>query len=287
MIKLKTKCSCVSLKSETESDDGGDVQSDYANSEHNGRKGDAESSGEGTDTPVSGLMPNVGEQGNCLFFNSVIRRASNRTVRQVYLLEERRQEMEHEIDGGMIVSDSDSDCVEEWNRVRDPLDEAGLQFIKKKRAAICRKPTRELNKRVAEKRYFRRRRSKRVGKTIENYIQKCCVGADSWWRTGVLTFDGNKCVGKKVNNEILLKNLSSAMDVYIRCIDQSQELSYICGRTQTANSERSKSTPKKYSNYNQFYHCASSTFNPQQNYSSPLQRTRRCPRVGARNSTTT
>ncbi|KAL9976977.1 hypothetical protein ACROYT_G014328 [Oculina patagonica] len=137
--------------------------------------------------------------------------------------------MEHEIDGRMIVSDSDSDCVEEWNRVRDPLDEAGLQFIKKKRAAIRRKPTRELNKRVAEKRYFRRRRSKRVGRihpdigqTIEDCIQKCGVGADMWRRTGVLTFDGNN-----------------------------------------------------------------STFNPQQNYSSPLQTTRRCPRVGARNSTRT
>ncbi|KAL9976979.1 hypothetical protein ACROYT_G014330 [Oculina patagonica] len=188
-----------------------------------------------------GLMPNVGEQGNCLFFNSVIRRASNRTVRQVYLLEKRRQEMEHEIDGGMIVSDSDSDCVEEWNRVRDPLDEAGLQFIKKKRAAIRRKPTRELNKCVAEKRYFRRRRSKRVGRihpdigqTIEDCIQKRGVGADMWRRTGVLTFDGNKYEGKKVNNEILLKNLSSAMDVYISCVNQSP-----CA----ANSERSKSRP--------------------------------------------
>ena len=108
----------------------------------------------------------------------------------------------------MIVSDSDSDsdCAEEWQRVRDPLDEAGLDIIKKKRAAIRRKATREVKKRVAERHYLRRRKSKKVGRiqrehpdigeTIEQYVRKCGVGADAWRRTGVLTFYGNKRVGK-------------------------------------------------------------------------------------------
>lgn len=43
--------------------------------------------------------------------------------RQVYLQEKRHQEIESEIADGMIVSDSDSDYAEEWQHVRDPLDE--------------------------------------------------------------------------------------------------------------------------------------------------------------------
>lgn len=139
--------------------------------------------------------------------------------RQVYLEEKRRQEMESEIADGMIVSDSDSDCAEEWQRVRDPLDEAGLDIIKKKRAAIRRKATREVKKRVAERRYLRRRKSKKVGRiqrehpdigeTIEQYVQKCGVGADAWRRTGVLTFDGNKCVGRKVTFKRIQEHLQA------------------------------------------------------------------------------
>ena len=37
-----------------------------------------------------------------------------------------------------------------------------------------------------------------IGKTIEDFVRKQGVGADSWRRTGVLTFDGNRHVGKKV-----------------------------------------------------------------------------------------
>lgn len=36
-----------------------------------------------------------------------------------------------------------------------------------------------------------------IGKTTEEYVKKCGVGADAWRRTGVLTFDGNTHVGKK------------------------------------------------------------------------------------------
>ena len=84
---------------------------------------------------------------------------------------------------------------------------------------IRRKATREVKKRVAERRYLRRRKSKKVGRiqrehpdigeTIEQYVQKCGVGADAWRRTGVLTFDGNKCVGRKVTFKRIQEHLQA------------------------------------------------------------------------------
>lgn len=70
---------------------------------------------------------------------------------------------------------------------------------------IKRKNQRLKLKLIAEKRFFSRKVSKKVhsiasdfpdiGKDIENNNS---VGADSWRRTGVLTFDGNRKLGKKV-----------------------------------------------------------------------------------------
>jgi hypothetical protein len=37
-----------------------------------------------------------------------------------------------------------------------------------------------------------------MGKEIEKFVQESGVGADAWRRTGVLTFDGNRKVNKKV-----------------------------------------------------------------------------------------
>lgn len=89
--------------------------------------------------------------------------------RQVYLLQRRLQEMERDIDNGIIVSEYDSDSPEELNKVRNPLDEAGKQIIRKKRAAIRRKEKREFRKRIADSHYLKRRKSKRIGK-----IQRDC-----------------------------------------------------------------------------------------------------------------
>ena len=36
-----------------------------------------------------------------------------------------------------------------------------------------------------------------IGEKIESFLKDCCVGADQWRRTGVLTFDGNRHVNKK------------------------------------------------------------------------------------------
>lgn len=36
-----------------------------------------------------------------------------------------------------------------------------------------------------------------IGKKIEALVEECCIGADQWRRTGVLTFDRNKRIAKK------------------------------------------------------------------------------------------
>ena len=37
-----------------------------------------------------------------------------------------------------------------------------------------------------------------IGKDIEEQVKERSIGADAWHQTGVLTFDGNKQVKKKV-----------------------------------------------------------------------------------------
>ena len=37
-----------------------------------------------------------------------------------------------------------------------------------------------------------------IGAAMEEYAKNCGVGADKWRRTGVLTFDGNTKVEKKL-----------------------------------------------------------------------------------------
>ena len=88
-------------------------------------------------------------------------------------------------------------------------------MIKKRREALRRKAVCDAKRRVMEKRFLKRRRSKKVfriltqcpdiGNVIEKFVQDS--GADAWRRTGVLTFDGNtklKCVCH--NHHFFFKN---------------------------------------------------------------------------------
>ena len=78
----------------------------------------------------------------------------------------------------------------------------------KRRAAIRRHAQRLKAKTIAEKRLLSRKYTKRcshviqecpgIGKTIEVFVEESNVGADHWRRTGVLTFDGNTRLSKKV-----------------------------------------------------------------------------------------
>ena len=61
---------------------------------------------------------------------------------------------------------------------------------------------------ISERNFWLRKKSKRlkgilhdypnIGKVMEEYVEQRSIGADSWRRTGVLTFDGNKDVQEKV-----------------------------------------------------------------------------------------
>ena len=139
--------------------------------------------------------------------------------RQAYLIERWHKDKEDDMDDGLVVSESESDDPNELCQVKDPLDAKGKAVILKKRAAIQRKAKREVAKRIAERRFLQRRRSKRIGriekecpdieKTIEEFVRKRGVGADSWRRTGVLTFDGNRRVGKKVTFRRIQEHLEA------------------------------------------------------------------------------
>ena len=89
----------------------------------------------------------------------------------------------------------------------DALGEDGRLMSQKKRASFYRKAVWESHKKVMERRYLKRRRSKKmsrilqdcpgIGAAIEEFAAQCGAGADAWRCTGVVTFDGNKKVWKK------------------------------------------------------------------------------------------
>ena len=116
----------------------------------------------------------------------------------------------------------------------------------KKRTAIRRKATREVKKCIPEKCYLKRTKSKRVGRiqrehpdigeTIEEYVRKCGVGADAWRQTGVLTFHGNHCVGKKVT----FKRTQEHLKAKYKCAFSYGTVVQLC----TARNKRRKSASR-------------------------------------------
>ena len=129
--------------------------------------------------------------------------------RQTFLYQERLNEQMENIDNGIIVSDDEFDNEPvNWNELHDPLKGKGKELIMKRVQSLRRKSVRECKKKIEEERLLRRKRSKSVGrilkefpnigKDIESFVESSGVGADAWRRTGVLTFDGNRKVKKKV-----------------------------------------------------------------------------------------
>lgn len=104
------------------------------------------------------------------------------------------------------MTESDIEDPDTLCRARIHWNEIGKAVIMKKRASVQRKAKGEVKKRIAEGRFLRRRSKKiekiqtecsDIGNTIEEFVRKRGVGADSWRRTGVLTFDRNGHVGKR------------------------------------------------------------------------------------------
>jgi hypothetical protein len=116
-----------------------------------------------------------------------------------------------------IVTDSESDNPDDYVGINDHLDDKTRMLIEKKRRAIQRRAKRTLIKTLAERSFLSRKVSKHVsnilrdcpdiGEQIETFVKDCSVGADSWRRTGVLTFDGNTKLAQKVTYERIRAHL--------------------------------------------------------------------------------
>ena len=109
-----------------------------------------------------------------------------------------------------IVTDSESDNPEDWICLKNLLiysNEVKAK-IKKQRGIFSRLKKRRVTKLVAKKCLLARKKPARVSKTIqrhpdigeviEHFAHERRVGADSWRRTGLLTFSGNVKRGPKV-----------------------------------------------------------------------------------------
>lgn len=155
---------------------------------------------------LSQLLLDVGDQLSTLNLDEEDMKTAEHS-RQAFLLSEKMLKS-NEDEKGIVVSESDSSDQEIWNRgISNVLGESGREIITKRRAAIHRKAIRKAKKKIMERRFLKRRQSKKVsrilsqvpdiGKENENFVKDCGAGADAWRRTGVITFDGNRKVKKK------------------------------------------------------------------------------------------
>lgn len=126
--------------------------------------------------------------------------------RQAFLLARRLDENNSDADDEAVLSEAEEMEVD-WGNIHDPLQKEAQSAIIQKIRNLRLGAKRKAAKKIAEERVLRRRRGKNVskilkecpdiGQTIENYVKSAGAGADSWRRTGVLTFDGNRKVQKK------------------------------------------------------------------------------------------
>ena len=93
-------------------------------------------------------------------------------LRKAYLFQKSRKDKEADVDDGLVVSESDGDDPTELLQVQDPLDAKGKAIILKKRVAIRRKAKRDIAKRIAERRFLQRRRSKRLGRIEKELMSR-------------------------------------------------------------------------------------------------------------------
>ena len=109
-----------------------------------------------------------------------------------------------------VVSDSESDDPEDWVRLRKSTVETKemKEKIRKQRNIFLKRRKRLIAKEVTQRCLLKRRLPKRVSKTllkypqigadIEAYARENRIGADSWRRTGALSFTGNVRRGPKI-----------------------------------------------------------------------------------------
>lgn len=126
---------------------------------------------------------------------------------------------------GDIVTDSESDNAEDYVGVHSLVSERAKCLLAKRRAINARRMRRYKAKKLAERNFLARRRSKQVqsivtrfpgiGEAIEAYVSECNVGADAWRRTGILTFDGNVKIREKVTYGRIQQHLQQKYQIRI------------------------------------------------------------------------
>ena len=114
--------------------------------------------------------------------------------------------------------ESDCEDLHELSTIKDPLDDKGKEVLRRKRTLNERLPGR-LKKGLQRDVSFKDDEAKKVkgledecpeiGTTIEEFVRKRGVGADAWRRTGVLTLDGNRKLGKKVTFRTIQAHLKA------------------------------------------------------------------------------
>ena len=138
--------------------------------------------------------------------------------RQAYLQQTRQRNHEEQAELGLIVSDNSSDEGQSnYAAIDNVFSKEGIEAIKKERQKIKRRARYALKKKIAEERLLRGRTSRKVGRVlaecpdigevIECFVKESGCGADKWRRTGVMTFDGNVRVNKKVTFERIREHL--------------------------------------------------------------------------------
>ena len=136
--------------------------------------------------------------------------------RQAFLLARRLDENNSDADDETVLSEAEEMEVD-WGNIHDPLQKEAQSAIVQKIRNLRLGAKRKAAKKIAEERFLRRRRGKNVskilkecpdiGQMIENYLTSAGAGADSWRRTGVLTFDGNRKVQNKPTFSRIKKHL--------------------------------------------------------------------------------
>ena len=136
--------------------------------------------------------------------------------RKVYTLRKSEQDRQHDTEARNVVFESDDSISDgDISAIQSPFEAHAQVLIKKKRESLCRKAIRNAKRPIPEERLLKRCRSKKVskvlrecpdiGKTIEDFVQTGGAGADAWCRTGVITLNGNKKMGR--NQHSRLKNM--------------------------------------------------------------------------------
>ena len=132
------------------------------------------------------------------------------------------QESERENQESM--TDSESDNPEDWVQLIEATDECQLQNKIRKQSVILKKYRKRLiAKEMAQRCLLKRKVPKRVsrtvlkypdiGKSIEEFARENRIGADSWRRTGILTFSGNVKRGPKLTYKRIQAHLQEKYGV--------------------------------------------------------------------------